>query len=88
MTRRTRQVGTLVLTAEAIAYLIWKIELGTTLDVLAQTNLAWFALAVAIMIGTIPALALRWGWLLGAHGIHERVPWLTRALQGCRCRRS
>jgi glycosyltransferase 2 family protein len=79
MTRRTRQVGTLVLTAAAIAYLIWKIELGTTLDVLAETNLAWFALAVAIMIVTVPALALRWGWLLRAHDIHERVPWLTRA---------
>ena len=79
MTRRTRQVGTLVLTAAAIAYLVWKIELGTTLDVLADTNLAWFALAVAIMVVTVPVLALRWGWLLAAHDIHERVPWLTRA---------
>jgi len=79
MTRRTRQVGTLVLTAAAIAYLIWKIELSTTLDVLADTNVAWFVLAVTIMIVTVPVLALRWGWLLAAHDIHERVPWLTRA---------
>ena len=79
MTRRTRQVGTLVLTAAAIAYLVWKIELGTTLDVLADTNLAWFALAVTIMGVTVPFLALRWGWLLASHQIHERVPWLTRA---------
>ena len=79
MTRRTRQVGTIVLTAAAIAYLVWKVELGTTLDVLVDTNLAWFALAVAIMLLTVPVLALRWGWLLGAHGIHERVPWMTRA---------
>ena len=79
MTRRTRQVGTLVLTAAAIAYLVWKIELSTTLDVLADTNLAWFALAVTIMVVTVPVLATRWGWLLASHGIHERVPWLTRA---------
>jgi uncharacterized protein (TIRG00374 family) len=79
MTRRTRQVGTLVLTAAAIAYLVWKIELGTTLDVLADTNLGWFALAVTIVVVTVPVLALRWGWLLAAHEIHERVPWLTRA---------
>ncbi len=79
MTRRTRQVGTLVLTAAAIGYLVWKIDLGTTLDVLADTNLAWFALAVTIMVVTVPALALRWGWLLAAHDIHERVQWLTRA---------
>jgi glycosyltransferase 2 family protein len=78
MSRRTRQVGTLVLTAAAIAYLVWKIELGTTLDVLADTNLAWFALAVAIVVVTVPVLALRWGWLLAAHDIFERVPWLTR----------
>jgi uncharacterized protein (TIRG00374 family) len=79
MTRRTRQVGTLVLTAAAIGYLVWKIELGTTLDVLADTNVAWFALAVTIMFVTVPVLALRWGWLLASHEIHERVPWLTRA---------
>ena len=78
MTRRTRQVGTLVLTAAAIAYLVWKIELTTTLDILGDANLAWFALAVTIMVVTVPALALRWGWLLAAHDIHERVPWLTR----------
>src|SRR6188508_1444582 len=79
MTRRTRQVGTLVLTAFAIAYLIWKVDLRTTLDVLRDANLAWFALSVAIMVATVPVLALRWGWLLAAHAIHERVPWLTRA---------
>jgi hypothetical protein len=78
MSRRARQVGTLVLTAAAITYLIWKIELGTTLDVLANTNLAWFAVAVAIVVVTVPVLALRWGWLLAAHEIRERVPWLTR----------
>ena len=79
MSRLTRQVGTFVLTATAIAYLVWKVDLGTTLDVLADTNLAWFALAVAIMVVTVPVLALRWGWLLASHAIHERVPWLTRA---------
>jgi uncharacterized protein (TIRG00374 family) len=79
MNRRTRQVGTLVLTAAAIAYLVWKVDLGTTLDVLADTNLAWFALAVGIMVVTVPVLAVRWGWLLASHAIHERVPWLTRA---------
>jgi hypothetical protein len=79
MTRRTRQVGTLVLTAAAVGYLVWKIDLGTTLDVLADTNLWWFALSVAIMVVTVPVFAARWGRLLAAHEIHERVPWLTRA---------
>jgi len=78
MTRRARRVGTIVLTAAAVAYLVWKIDLGTTIDVLRDADLAWFALSVAIMIFTVPVLAARWGWLLAAHDIHEGVPWLTR----------
>ncbi|HYI74893.1 MAG TPA: lysylphosphatidylglycerol synthase transmembrane domain-containing protein [Gaiellaceae bacterium] len=79
MTRRTRVLGTLVLTAAAIAYLVWKVELDTTLEVLADTNLGWFLLAAAIMVFTVPILAWRWGRLLEAHGIHEGLRWLTRA---------
>ncbi len=78
MSRRVRVVGTLLLTAAAVAYLVWKIDLGTTLDVLEETSLGWFGVAILIMVLTVPVLALRWGWLLGAHGILERVPWLTR----------
>lgn len=79
MSRTTQRVGIIVLTAAAVAYLVWKIELGTTLDVLAEASLGWFALCVAIMVVTIPVLAARWGWLLRAHAIDERIPWLTRA---------
>ena len=79
MTRRVRLVGTLVLTAAAIAYLVWKIELGTALDILSEADVGWFALAVAIMVLTVPVLALRWGWLPRAQGMEERLPWLTRA---------
>ncbi len=79
MTRHTRRVGTIVLTAAAIAYLVWKVEIGQVLDVLADANLAWFALSFSIMFLTVPVLAMRWGWLLRAHAIAERIPWLTRA---------
>ena len=79
MTRRTRRVGTIVLTLVALGYLVWQVDLGTTLDILASASLAWFALSVAIMVFTVPVLALRWGWLLDAHDISERLPWLTRA---------
>lgn len=79
MTRTTRLVGTLVLTGAAVAYLVWKIELSTTLDLLAEADLGWFAAALAIMVLTVPVLAVRWRWLLRAHAIEERLPWLTRA---------
>jgi uncharacterized protein (TIRG00374 family) len=79
MTRHTRRVGTVVLTAASVAYLVWKINLSTTLDVLADTSLAWFVLSAVIMFVTVPVLAARWGWLLEAHEITERLRWLTRA---------
>jgi glycosyltransferase 2 family protein len=79
VSRTVRVAGTLVLTAAAVAYLAWKIDLGTTAEILGDASLAWFALAVAIMVLTVPVLAARWDHLLRAHGIHERLPWLTRA---------
>ena len=79
MSRSVRIAGTLVLTAAAVAYLVWKVDLGTTLDVLGDASLAWFALAAAIMVLTVPVLAARWDVLLRAHEIHERLAWLTRA---------
>ena len=79
MSRTVRVVGTAILTAAALAYLAWKIDLSTALDVLADTELGWFALSAAIMVLTVPVLAARWQRLLRAHGIEERVPWLTRA---------
>jgi len=79
VSRSVRIAGTVVLTLAAITYLVWKIEVRTTLDVLADADLGWFAASAAIMVLTVPVLAARWDWLLRAHGIEERLPWLTRA---------
>ena len=79
MRRSIRVFATLVLTGAAIAYLVWKIDLRETIDILADTSLGWFALAVAIMVGTALPMALRWQWLLAAQGITERFWWLTRS---------
>jgi uncharacterized protein (TIRG00374 family) len=79
MSRPLRIVGTLVLTGAATAYVLWKIDLGTTVDVLRDADLGWLALALAIMVLTVTVLALRWSTLLGAHGVVEPLPWLTRA---------
>ena len=78
MKRSTRIGLTLLLTGLALTYLVWKVDLGTTIDILLDANLAWFALAVAIMIGTVPLMAVRWRWLLRAQGIDDRLTWLTR----------
>ena len=73
MRRTVRVVGTLVLTSLAVAYLIWKIDLSKTLDVLADTDVAWFALSVAIMVGpALPDFA-KWGEIFGDPVVGHRV---------------
>ncbi len=67
------------LTTLAVAYILLKIDVQQTWDVLTSANLWWFGLAVTIMIGTALPMALRWKWLLVAQGIVERFWWLTRA---------
>jgi uncharacterized protein (TIRG00374 family) len=79
VSRSARILATLVLTGLAIAYLVWKIDLGQTVDVLVAADPAWFALSVGIMVLTVLPMALRWQWLLEAQRIVERIGWLTRA---------
>ena len=79
MKRSTRIGLTLLLTGLALAYLVWKIDIGQTIDVLLDANPWWFALSVAIMIGTALPMALRWQWLMRAQRMHDTFAWLTRA---------
>ncbi|MCP9485797.1 MAG: flippase-like domain-containing protein [Gaiellaceae bacterium MAG52_C11] len=79
MRRWLRPLATILFTGLATAYLVWKIDLGTTVDVLRDASPWWFALAVAIMILTTVPMALRWQWLLASQGMREGLPWLTRA---------
>jgi uncharacterized protein (TIRG00374 family) len=79
MRRLLRPLATILFTGLATAYLVWKIDVGTTADVLRDASGWWFALAVAIMVLTTVPMALRWQWLLASQGMRERLPWLTRA---------
>jgi uncharacterized protein (TIRG00374 family) len=79
MSRRLRVALTLALTGLAVAYILWKIDVRATVDVLLDASPWWFALAVAIMVGTVPLMALRWRWLLAARGADDRLGWLTRS---------
>ena len=79
MSRPLRVTATIVLTGLAVAYLAWKIDLDRTLDLLVAADPWWFALAVAIMVGTAMPMALRWQWMLAARGIRDGFWWLTRS---------
>ncbi len=77
--RRLRIPLTLAFTGLALAYLVWKVDLHETIDVLLDADPWWFALAVAIMIGTALPMALRWQWLMRAQSMPDSFAWLTRA---------
>src|SRR6185503_5276088 len=80
MKRRSVRIGaTLVVTGLCTAYIVWKIDIGKTIDVLRNAQLEYFFGAIAIMIVTVWPMAWRWQKLLAGRGIHDRLRWLVRA---------
>ena len=79
MRKPIRVVLTLLVTGLCAAYVIWKIDVSRTVEILGGTRPSYFALAVAIFLASTWPMALRWKWLLDAKGIHDRLNWLTRA---------
>jgi uncharacterized protein (TIRG00374 family) len=78
--RRAIRIGaTLVVTGLCTAYLVWKIDVGKTLDILRHARIGYFLLAVAIMVSTVWPMTWRWQKLLDAKAIHEKLNWLVRA---------
>jgi uncharacterized protein (TIRG00374 family) len=70
---------TLLVTALCTAYVVWKIDVSRTVEILGDTHLGYFLTALAIALITTWPMALRWKWLLDAKQIHDRLGWLTRA---------
>ena len=79
MSRALRVSLTLLVTGLCTAYVLWKIDIGRTIDVIAGADPLYFTLALAIMVVTILPMAWRWQLLLRAKGVQEEVPWLTRS---------
>jgi len=79
MSRSLRLALTLVVTGLCSAYILWKIDVSKTLDVLADADVGYFLASCAIMAVTVPPMAWRWQRLLRARQIDDRLSWLTRA---------
>jgi len=79
MSRSLRVALTLIVTGLCTVYVLWKIDLGRTADVIAGADALYFALALAIMVVTIIPMAWRWQLMLRAKGVDEEIPWLTRS---------
>jgi uncharacterized protein (TIRG00374 family) len=79
MKRWLRVAATLLVTAAAVAYVLFKIDLGKTLHIIGSASPWWLAFSAVMTLGTVPPMAWRWQRLLAARDVHESVLWLTRA---------
>jgi uncharacterized membrane protein YbhN (UPF0104 family) len=79
MKRRLRVLATLVVTGAAVAYILSKVDVGKTVDIIKSASVPWLVLSAALTLVTVPPMAWRWQQLLAARGIGEPVAWLTRA---------
>jgi uncharacterized protein (TIRG00374 family) len=61
-----------------VAYLVWRIDLGRTFDLIGESRPLYLLAALAMFLSTTWAMAWRWQLLLAAKGIHEPLGWLTR----------
>lgn len=64
--------------AGVLAYLVWQIDVGRTVDIIGDSNGLLLLAAVAIFLASTWGMAFRWQLLLAAKGIHEPLGWLTR----------
>jgi glycosyltransferase 2 family protein len=71
--------GTLVVTLLAAAYILSKINVRKTLDIIGSASLGWLALSIFLMVVTVIPMTWRWQKLLAARGIDDSYSWLTRA---------
>ncbi|HEV3403654.1 MAG TPA: lysylphosphatidylglycerol synthase transmembrane domain-containing protein [Gaiellaceae bacterium] len=79
MKRALKWSGSVVVTGLLVTYIVWKIDLGRTGHILASAKLSYLGGSLALMIVSVWPMAWRWQKLLAARGVHERLPWLTRA---------
>src|SRR5882762_3223522 len=79
MRRSLRVALTLVVSAAAVAYIVYKIDLGKTAHILGSASVPWVLASAFMTLVTVPPMAWRWQRLLKVRGIREDVPWLTRA---------
>jgi|SRR5579862_398694 len=76
--RLAKLAGTLAIAGACLGYILWKIDIGKTVDVIGNARLPYFIAAVAITIAVIFPLSWRWQRLLAARGVADPLSWLTR----------
>jgi uncharacterized protein (TIRG00374 family) len=78
MKRPLRVALTLVVLAAAVAYIVYKVDLRKTVDILKSASVPWLVASAVLTLVTVPPMAWRWQQLLRVRGVREGVGWLTR----------
>jgi glycosyltransferase 2 family protein len=78
MTRPVKVSLQVLVSGAVIAFLLWRIDLGQTVDILRESNYLYVAGALAIFLATTWLMAWRWWVLLASKGVHEPFGWLLR----------
>ncbi|NUR78575.1 MAG: flippase-like domain-containing protein [Thermoleophilia bacterium] len=77
--RFLRPAAGLVATALCVAYLVWKVDLHKTLQVLRGADAALLLAAYAVLVAALLPLAWRWQRLLASRGVEEPYLRLLRS---------
>jgi len=78
MSRSLRITLTLFVSSLAVAYIVSKIDLRKTIDILSEASVPWVVASAVLTLVTVPPMAWRWQRLLDVRGVRESVAWLTR----------
>jgi uncharacterized membrane protein YbhN (UPF0104 family) len=79
MKRSTKIAATLLVTSVAVAYILSKVDVAKTKDIITSASVPWLLVSGALTLVTVPPMGWRWQRLLSVRGVRESVPWLTRA---------
>ena len=79
MRRSIKIAATLLVTSLAVAYILSKVDLGKTKDIITSASVPWLAVSAVLTLVTVPPMGWRWQRLLAVRGVQESVTWLTRA---------
>ena len=79
MKRSIKIAATLLVTSLAVAYILSKVDVGKTKDIITSASVPWLLLSASLTLVTVPPMGWRWQRLLAVRGVNESVAWLTRA---------
>jgi glycosyltransferase 2 family protein len=79
MKRSLKIAATLLVTSLAVAYILSKVDVGKTKDIITSASVPWLLLSAFLTLVTVPPMGWRWQRLLAVRGVPESLAWLTRA---------